>query len=345
MNALNETPFVAGHYVVQDKHGTDLILAVLKATYSIGNDGMLSIAQHQQPHEFADQYFDKPENSGIRYAADLAYGKCGTDIAVIGHAYAMGKSSTESYVYLKVGMLEKRIKVFGERRWHGSFLLAWKSSPQPFEKIPIVYENAFGGEDKSHKDFKKHEVEERNLVGTGFFAKNSIRSVKDTRLPNFEDPEDLIRTPFSRPKPAGFGFISPNWQPRRSYAGTHDKDWEKNRMPLLPEDFDTRFFNAAHPDLIYSGFLRGDEPVLLAGVTPMGRNLSFALPGVAPQCAMEMEDDQVHAIEMNVDKIVFYPDEMEMIIVWTGHAKAPGNLGDIRRISYGIHNLISAEPT
>jgi hypothetical protein len=59
---------------------------------------------------------------------------------------------------------------------------------------------------------------------------------------------------------AGFGFISPHWQPRAGLAGTYDASWQASRAPLLPVDFDRRHLNAVSPGLVAPGYLRGGEP-------------------------------------------------------------------------------------
>jgi hypothetical protein len=48
-----------------------------------------------------------------------------------------------------------------------------------------------------------------------------------------------------RPSPAGFGPIACHWQPRVGFAGTYGDAWVANRLPLLPDDFDDRFFQSA----------------------------------------------------------------------------------------------------
>src|SRR5262249_50174895 len=61
-------------------------------------------------------------------------------------------------------------------------------------------------------------------------------------------------------------------------AGTYDEAWKKERWPKLPQDFDFKYWNCAHPDLIAPRFLRGDEEILLAGFDPEGERW-FRLPG------------------------------------------------------------------
>jgi hypothetical protein len=122
-----------------------------------------------------------------------------------------------------------------------------------------------------------------NLVGTGFIGKLTRERVEGLRLPNLEDPRNLIRSWDTRPKPVGFAFYGRGWMPRLAYAGTYGEKYMKERHPLPPADFSYRFFNGAHPDLQVKGYLRGDEEVVLLNVCPHDPEMRFRLPGIVPK--------------------------------------------------------------
>src|SRR5262249_34378976 len=143
-------------------------------------------------------------------------------------------------------------------------------------KMPIVYEKAFGGVDQK-SDHPERDWEWRNPVGTGFAI--SPDHLDGVALPNIEYPNELIRKWKDRPCPAGFGPIGCHWQPRVEFAGTYDDKWMKERQPLLPEDFDDRFFQCTPQDQQAADFLHGGEPVELLGLTP-GGELQFRLPKI-----------------------------------------------------------------
>ena len=189
------------------------------------------------------------------------------------------------------------------------------SEPEPFERIPLIYERAFGGWDRRDEDPERHTYEARNPVGTGF-RKGSAGSDDEFAVPNVEDPENLFRSHGDTPAPAGFGFVAVNWQPRLAYAGTYDQAWDESRKPLLPEDFDRRFFNAASPGLIAPGYLAGDEPVALLGVTPEGR-LGFHLPRVAPPvCAVHTRGRKATELHTNLDTVIVDADRRVLTLQW-----------------------------
>jgi hypothetical protein len=327
----NNTPFEAERYGICDENGEDLLLMVIKGTYEFDENGNLTIAEKQEQIEMADQYHDEPDNSSLKYASDFSFGKPATDIALIGHAYAPNGKTRESLVVLHVGSIQKVVKVFGDRHWKKNVGVSRVSKPEPFEKMPLIYERAFGGVDKSNQDPKRHEFEPRNPIGVGFRAKKSKLPIDETNLPNLEDPKNLIKSPGDRPDPVGFGFISPAWQPRAGFAGTYGEGWREKRMPLLPVDFDKRFFNAANPDLIYQGFLQGNEQIVVAGVSPSGA-IRFSLPGVLPICGIEIKESEEQQIEINLVKLVIDTDENHLILVWSGSLIIPGEFQDIETI-------------
>ncbi|MBT8339113.1 MAG: DUF2169 domain-containing protein [Desulfatitalea sp.] len=327
MKLENLTPFESERYAISDKEGKDLLLIVVKATYEFDPHGVLTIAARPHPIEMADIYCGAPDETSIKYASDFSFAKIATDIALSGHAYALSPNRKESYVLLKVGMRQHLVKVFGDRIWKKRLGFFIKSSPRPFEKIPIVYERAFGGYDRSNKSPEKHAYEARNPVGVGFISKKGNLPKQESPLPNFEDPNALINSITDRPAPAGFGFIAPSWQPRMTYAGTYDKAWRETTMPLLPDDFDPRFFNAANPSLVYPGFLNGDEPVEIAGASRLG-TIRFDLPGIRPQCVIQGAEEET-VVQMNLDKLYFNMDEDQVVLVWSGNYPVQGELRDI----------------
>lgn len=327
----NATPFAAERYGLNDENGANLLLVVIKGTYEFDRRGEIALAEEQEPIELADQYYGKPGESSVKYASDFSFDKVATDIALTGHAFAPGGRAKESSVTLQVGNLQKTIRVFGDRYWNRIIGLSSISTPQPFEKIPLVYERSFGGLDSSNPDPEQQEVESRNPVGLGFRAKKSRVPVKGSKLPNLEDPKGFIKSPDDRPKPVGFGFIGPAWQPRLAFAGTYDETWQKSRMPLLPLDFDKRFFNAAHPDLVYRGFLKGNESVKVSGVSLEGP-IQFSLPDFVPSCTAETKETGSQQLEMKLDKLAIDADKNRFIIVWSGSMRIPGEFQDIEAI-------------
>jgi hypothetical protein len=135
-------------------------------------------------------------------------------------------------------------------------------------------------------------------------------------LPNVEDPNHLINSYGAPVPPCGFGFTSPDWQPRATFAGTYDEVWTKSRSPLLPVDFDRRFFNSAAPGLIAPGYLRGSEDVVVLNTTSVPR-LAFRLPGIVPpQCRVVRRHRQDAQLQTNLDTVIVNTDDQLTILLW-----------------------------
>src|SRR5262249_2144230 len=151
-----------------------------------------------------------------------------------------------------IGPLRKKLRVLGDRVWKAGFLGPKLGDPQPFSQMPLIYERTFGGQ---HGD--PPQSDPRNPVGRGFVTRKA--DLPDTLAPNIEDPSDKTR-------PAGLGPIAPNWSPRCDRAGPYDAAWHEQRKPLVPADFDDRFFQAAPDDQQVPGYLSGGEEVELINV-------------------------------------------------------------------------------
>jgi hypothetical protein len=240
---------------------------------------------------------------------------------LIGHVHAPRLGATTATFGLRVGKLEKQAVAFGDRVWFRSAGRIAPTAPRPFEKIPVRWERAYGGWDRSNPQPARHMVEKRNPVGVG--ARPSRTFEDGLRLPNIEDPKSPLRQLGDAPAPVGFGFVSPHWEPRASYAGTYDERWRKERAPLLPKNFDRRHLNAAPPGQVADGYLRGDEPVLAVGVAADGP-LSFTLPGVPPpSVVVRLHSDADQTLTTNLDTVIIDSDERRLQLLWRTHLVLP----------------------
>ena len=313
----NKTPFVFEPLFLADEEGRPLFVPIVKATYSFSpkENGIPLLVEKQVSVNVGGEYWRDPEKSSYKYEPETAFIKPSTDVVLIGHAYAPKPGTTEVKVVLRVGPIEKVVQVIGDRYWVKRFGITSKTKPEPFERIPLIYERAFGNWDRSLPNPEKHRFEPRNPVGTGFRDKRG-KFEEGIRLPNLEDPRRPLKGYRDRPVPVGFGFTSPNWQPRAALAGTYDEAWMRQRMPLLPIDFDRKFFNAAPLDQIATGFLKGDEPVVIFNASPSGR-ISFNLPGVPPpQCRVVLQGRCDQCLQTQLDTVIINTDENLLFLIW-----------------------------
>jgi hypothetical protein len=326
MQLINRTR-VPGHaFVDLDRHGAETLVVVLKAAYDL-TDARPALARKQNDLVFTDVFAGEPGQSSLLYESDANWGRTGTDIAFLGHAYPRHAGDRETDVLLRVGSVAKSARVFGDRHWTRVLGLAQISDPEPFERMPLVYERAFGGVDDTPEDPRHAESEPRNPVGRGLRAHRSRKAADTVALPNIEDERQLIGSLDDRPAPVGFTFVAKHWQARSRFVGTYDEAWQRTRMPLLPEDFDPRFHAAASPGLGMASCLQGGEPVTLVNLTP-ARQEQFALPAVDLSVSFAI-DAQVTPVPMRLDNLVIDTVHGKLLLVWHGSHPVHGQVDDI----------------
>lgn len=302
----NQTPFKATIAVLADRSGIDTLYVVIKATVTLRPN--LSLAPEQILPTMADEYYDDPATSSLRAASEMHIGKPGTDVLLVGHAWAPdNRPIARMNVSLRVAERRKDLLVSGDRTWSDGK----PTNPIPFEAMPLVWERAFGG---VHQLGDRVLAEERNPVGCGFTGERTADDMQRQPVPNLEDPATPLQKPGQLATPACFAPIAPAWLPRRAYAGTYDANWQRTRAPYLPADFDPRFLQSASGALSFDRYLQGGEPVEISGVTP-DAPISFALPasplGVEVIVAGSAQRPPVH-----LETLLIEPDENRACLTW-----------------------------
>jgi len=324
MELLNLSPYTVQSLLAMEDGRRETLLVIVKGIYALGG-GKIRLADDQEAVCLADAYRGEPDRSSLRCACETPLHKPATDVILLGSAYAPVRSRGLADVTLSAGRLRKTLRVFGDRRWEGPAGAERIGAPEPFDRIPLVFERAFGGVDDS--DPEAPESESRNPVGCGFRAKGSRRPVAGTLLPNLENFLQPVRSPADRPEPAGTSYVAPFWEPRRKRAGTYGADWQNGRAPFLPDDYDPLFQQTAPSDQIYPGYMEGGEPVLVENASPGGR-LEFALPARAFDVAVRMGEDR-HELPMVLDTVVIDGDAGTLGMVWRGRLPVHNRVYDV----------------
>lgn len=330
LQLADSTPFTSTLSLLPNAKGIDTLYVIVKATFALGAE--LAVADEQQPVHLADVFFGEPGHSSLKYASEIHLTKPNTDVALVGSATVPGgKKVEELTTLLSVGPLRKSIQVVGEQEWTGRLVGSAKGPIKPFSSLPLTYERAYGGVHVMDEEKGKVKSVDENPVGSGFRVRQRRQDLKGTLAPSCIDPEDEKR-------PAGYGFIAPSWKPRATYAGTYDDAWQQNRAPYLPQDFNSRFFNAAHPDLIAPGYLKGGEPVLLKNLSAQG-TLRFRLP----MCEFKLDirlDRKNEQPELNLETVLFETDEDRMTMTWRAELPCDKKALKVESVEVGLGQML-----
>lgn len=331
LQVKNETPFVSSLFVFPDEDGVDTLYVAVKGTFELARDG-LRVAEEQQPIVPADEHWGKPGESSLKYAGEAHLLKPATDVVLVGDAHAPGGRPAPHFaVSFSVGPLKKHVLVFGDRTWKGDS----PTPPIPAARVPLRFERAFGGRHPVGKDGFAAEM--RNPVGVGFRGKRKDSELNGTPLPNLEHPKHPVSSRSDKPPPHGVGYIAPGWEPRIAYAGTYDEAWRKKRAPYLPRDFDPRFFQAAPPDQIYPGHLRGGEPVELINASPAGIQ-RFRLPAVELQATVRIAHRQEEP-PLRVETLLFEADEDRFCLLWRGAVRCDKKALKVEEVAVQVKSM------
>ena len=317
MQILNQTGFVHEFTMGMDKAAHEYVVVVVKGTFDFPDtpNGPVRKSAEQVPLVMADTQTGEPGYSATLWETDFAFRKPHCDVIANGCAYAPGGRPVERVpVGIKVGNWSKLFEVVGHREWRSIGPVFTATSPQPFLKLPISYDVAWGGVDRLDPEDKLPASYKYNPVGTGWSRTKNQRLVPGLRLPNTQAVGEEVRSPFGDYKPMSFGPMGRGWPGRIEYGGTYDQNWIDNIFPFLPPDFDERYFQMAPPDQQID-HPRGGEDVQLINLTPMGKEV-FRLPATALPMTLFKEQDKVFDGELSPDTILFDPENRRFSLVW-----------------------------
>ncbi|MEZ4300779.1 MAG: DUF2169 domain-containing protein [Polyangiaceae bacterium] len=221
--------------------------------------------------------------------------KVKSELLVAGRCFAPeGKRVTASFVRARLGGIDKRLAVLGDRHWtpHGF------TEPLPFTDMPVDWAHALGGP----KD-------PANPYGMG--REDVERGGQRVRpLPNVERYDALIRSPNDKPRPACFLPMDVTFGERRGRAGTYGFDYAAKWAPGMPPDLDATFFNVAPSDQWANEPFTGTEAFLVENMHPTLQRIEGALPGLTARVFVTRRDGEVDSfveIPVKCDTVWLFP--------------------------------------
>ena len=339
MNLVNHTPFAADYTMTHDPAGRECLVAVVKATYLLPLAGEAPVlAERQQPITHADTATGAPGRSAPLLESDFCLAKPKVDVLLLASAHQPGgQPAARVGVGFSVGALQKTFVVTGNRYWRSRLIGGMVvSDPEPFTRQPISYDIAFGGTVPGKTPAHESAVFAANPVGLGYLPCGKFPD--GTPGPQTEVFKKPITSSTGAYAPMAFGPVGRHWQPRAPYAGTYDERWRRERFPLLPEDFDARYFQAAPADQQIDR-LTGGEPVRLLHLTPAALTpsgvLDFKLPDLALRIVLQSKTSGAQVIDAKVDTLLIEPDALRFSVVWRAVHDLAGDAYAWRSIEIG----------
>ena len=260
------------------------VTIVVKATFSLVQDGAAE-AVAPRPVLTEDRYVGGHPSHSLEAASDSGPLPCTLRCPPTGHVYTYGSARSAAAARLSLArdgqtLLAKTIHVYGDRSTAGV--------PQPFERMPLMYERAFGGHG------------ELNPIGS--------------HTPNLVNAADARR-------PAALGPI-PRWWPARSrLLGTIDRKALDGPIPDVPDATPWGYFQSAPPDQQVD-HLCGNEWITLEGLHPTFPRYQTHLPGArgAARILVKQGPSTTETpVEAVCDRLVLEPDQQTLSLTWRGH--------------------------
>lgn len=285
------------HWAPDDR---EVGVVVAKALFRRQPDGHLR-AEAAPEINMEDMFAGDPAWTPLIRDQDIAPGKRGTDLTIAGTARSIdGKLRRDWAVEVTVpDRLNYHFHVRGPSAWARQRGRWKRSAPEPVAEVPITYGLAYGGVAPGSEGVTVHDY---NPAGIGLITHERLAAVEDIPAPQIGLLADFMNDdPLAEMAVHGTGPIAKAWLPRRAFAGTFDKDWLTDRHPRMPADYDLQFWNAAPRPLQIKRGLRGDEVILVNGMTGAPAPLSTPLPNV--WCGLRMTGDDSAEQVMSLDTV------------------------------------------
>ena len=275
MELLNPTPLPGLAFRQFDHDGELDCVVTLRGTFEHVQDGPARWCDQQMPLQWQDAYEGDPHLTPMLHQGDLVPEKPGTDVTFLGASHAPDGPRRHWSCGIEVGPMRKVLQVSGPRQWlpvirpsrwpfrREEEIVNWAlGEVEPAVSVLMDWRLAAGGRD-AFADADA-DADPDNPIGCGRTGPRQTWRNRPVPAPQIFAGSDM--TPAA--SPAGLGPVPPFWRPRHRHAGTYDEDWLSERHPLLPEDFDPRFWQCAPEDQIVQPWLKGDEGYRLTNLHP-----------------------------------------------------------------------------
>jgi hypothetical protein len=320
-----------------DVSGREHLVVMTKASWKIPLPGQQLLRADPPPLCASDVFYGEPGESAIRVAGDFVRFKARCDVLFDACAHTPGgKPLPWLDVSAQVGDWRKDIHVVGPRQWQQGLVSLTPSQPKDFISMPLHYGHAYGGT-RNGKNFSEALLS--NTVGLGWGGPRSWYTLKGAPVPNLEYPQDPVHAPDGGHRPAAFSAVAPGWKPRSQYTGTYDGAWKRDRAPLLPKDFDERFYQSA-PEDQQIAYPKGGEQVRLRHMIAGVPDVSFTLPPLTDMKVRILRQDlSAETLTPVVDTLFFETEALRFSVVWRASLPIRRSIHEFYLIAAGAINL------
>lgn len=311
MRIHNKTHFPAGWTQSFLRDGREAVTVVVKGTFSLRRAGEPS----EQPVELfdTDVFGNEPARDAPLRENDFAPYKPRCDVLLQASAYAPGGRPVRRVeAGVAVGSMQKTFATVGPRTWRRGFVGVVPTAPELFDQCLVSYDTAFGGVDVDPRDPQRIHTFPENPSGIGY--SKSGANVDGMPLPRTEELGRGVTDPSAHYVPMALGPVGRHWSPRASYAGTYDEQWQSERLPFLPDDFNSLYFQAAPADQQID-HPTGGERVALVNLCREGR-LQTHLPQDGIVMAFINRQGDLWEMKAVCDTILIEPDADRLCMVW-----------------------------
>lgn len=295
---INETELTAEIFSGLNQEGKLIYTCVIKAGFEYTKEAKITELSGIKIIT-GDQWRDEPGKSSLQFADESVPFKQGAEILLNATAYS-NKPVTSIDIAINIQQNEqnwkKSLRVFGKRYWQKKYWRIKSSEPELFEKLPIIYEYAFG-------------KNAYNPIGQGYAEKDIVGNL----LPQIEFPPSMITAPRQQVPIAGFGAIPSEWQPRSEQLKKLHYHQANNLVNVkLPADF----YNAAPLSQRFTKPFMGGEMVSLVGMTKgTDQTVKFILPTINFS-VQQINAHEAKSLSPMCDTLVIDTEKQQFFMLW-----------------------------
>lgn len=312
------------HWTVDDR---EIGVVIAKAQFNRTDSSMQLRAASPVPLVMEDQFEGDPAWTPLVHEQDIAPAKVGTDLTIRTIARAPDhKPRSDWAVSISVpDRLTYGFQVRGPSVWSHSSRRGWhRQTAEPITQLPITYALAAGGKAPTAQELT---VDDFNPSGIGLVTKELLDKGADIPIPQIGAlAEFMTDDPMSPIAVQGFGPVAKAWMPRRAFAGTFDKEWQRERHPRMPLDYNYRFWNMAPRPLQIEPPLNGDEEIIVSGISHREDSLRMRLPGA--RCGLRLDGREQVNLAMTLDTVMLDMQDQDQqahsaTLIWRTQITAP----------------------